>query len=183
MSNIKKIMIFGRPGSGKSTFAVWLSHKLGLPLYHLDKYFFVENWMERNYQEFLQIQQEMVNTNAWVIDGNSTKSLELRYSKTDLVLYFNYPKSVCYFRVLKRLFRPNQSIDDKAAGCQENIRWPLLKYMWTFNERVFSTTQTLKSRYPKVLFRQINNNAQLNEFKKEILSMAVHTHYSRKENG
>ena len=35
----QRIMIFGRPGSGKSTFAVELALKLNLPLYHLDKYF------------------------------------------------------------------------------------------------------------------------------------------------
>lgn len=36
----QKICIFGRPGSGKSTFALQLHKKLNLPLYHLDKYFY-----------------------------------------------------------------------------------------------------------------------------------------------
>lgn len=53
----KRIMIFGIPGSGKSTFALKLSRLLNLPLFHLDKYFFVSGWEERNYEEFLQIQQ------------------------------------------------------------------------------------------------------------------------------
>lgn len=51
----KKIMIFGRPGSGKSTFATWLSQSLDLPLHHLDKHFYIRNWVERDYNEFLQI--------------------------------------------------------------------------------------------------------------------------------
>jgi adenylate kinase family enzyme len=45
-----RICIFGRPGSGKSTFAHKLHLKTGLPLYHLDRYFFVANWVERDYQ-------------------------------------------------------------------------------------------------------------------------------------
>ena len=66
-------MIFGRPGSGKSTFANKLSKEINTPLYHLDKYFYVDNWIERDYQEFLQVQQDIVNQPSWIIDGNSTK--------------------------------------------------------------------------------------------------------------
>jgi adenylate kinase family enzyme len=50
-------MVFGLPGSGKSTFATQLAYSLGLPIYHLDKYFYVGNWVEREYQEFLDIQK------------------------------------------------------------------------------------------------------------------------------
>jgi adenylate kinase family enzyme len=53
---IKKIMIFGRPGSGKSTFALDLQKMLKIPFYHLDKYFFRDNWVERDYDEFLEKQ-------------------------------------------------------------------------------------------------------------------------------
>jgi adenylate kinase family enzyme len=62
--NYAKVMIFGRPGSGKSTFALKLSQTTGLPLYHLDKYFFESHWKERNYQEFLSDQQSLSNSSA-----------------------------------------------------------------------------------------------------------------------
>jgi len=51
-------MIFGRPASGKSTFAYKLAAKTGLPLHHLDKRFFVSGWVERSNQEFMQIQED-----------------------------------------------------------------------------------------------------------------------------
>ena len=59
-------MIFGRPGSGKSVFAVELSKKLNLPLYHLDQWFFNKDWSKRDREEFLNIQQEIVNKNEWI---------------------------------------------------------------------------------------------------------------------
>lgn len=59
-----KIMIFGRPGSGKSTFSDALHKQTGLPLHHIDKYYFVENWVERDRQEFLDIQQSIVDTDS-----------------------------------------------------------------------------------------------------------------------
>lgn len=49
----KKVMIMGRPGSGKSTCSIQLQQILDIPLFHLDKYFFEANWVPRNYQDFL----------------------------------------------------------------------------------------------------------------------------------
>ena len=111
---IKRIMIMGRSGSGKSTFSYVLHQKTNLPLYHLDKYFFTDYWQERNYQEFIAIQQELVNQEQWIIDGNSTKSFEMRYKRADVCLYFNFPRYLCYWRVFKRLFYKEIKIDDRA---------------------------------------------------------------------
>ena len=159
--NFKKIMIFGRPGSGKSTFAYKLSKTIGLPLYHLDKHFFTSGWVERDYQEFMQIQKEMVQTNAWIIDGNSVRSLETRWEHADLVLYFNYHKIICLFRLLKRLFFKANYIDDRAINCKENLNFKLIKYMWTFEERVNKIIFDLKEKYPAAQFIEINSEQDL----------------------
>ena len=39
-----KIAIIGNPGSGKSTLASKLHHILGIPIYHLDQYFWKPGW-------------------------------------------------------------------------------------------------------------------------------------------
>jgi adenylate kinase family enzyme len=170
--NIKKIMIFGRPGSGKSTFASVLRDHLGLPLHHLDKYFYEANWVERNYQEFLQIQRSILENDRWIVDGNSVRSLEMRYSKADLVLYFNYPRRICYWRIVKRLWQPNQGIDDRAPGCKETIRFSLLRYIWGFEKRVESQILSLKNKYPTAVFREIKNNKDLKELGRQLVGTA-----------
>jgi adenylate kinase family enzyme len=156
-----KVMIFGRPGSGKSTFALHLSKATDLPLYHLDKYFYEANWVERNYHEFLSDQKSLVNQERWIIDGNNTKSLEMRYAKADLVLYFNYPRVACYWRIFKRLFSKNKAIDDRAKGCQETVRWSLLKYMWSFENRVAKQIADLRQKYPNCKFIEIASDKDL----------------------
>ena len=77
-----RIMIFGRPGSGKSTFALMLHNITFIPLYHLDKYFFSSNWKEVEYKDFLEIQKSIVDQEKWIIDGNSTKSFESEICKS-----------------------------------------------------------------------------------------------------
>lgn len=157
----KKIMIFGRPGSGKSTFSYKLSIDSKLHLYHLDKYFFTSNWVERDYEEFLILQQDIINANNWIIDGNSLRSLEMRWQKADIVLYFNMPKLLCLFRLIKRRFLPNKHIDDRAEECNEVLRWKLITYMWNFEQRVSKQIETLQEKYPNARFIEIRNSKDI----------------------
>ncbi len=154
-------MLFGRPGNGKSTFANALHKITGLPLHHLDKHFFTKNWIERDTQEFLDIQQSIVDTASWIIDGNSIKSLEMRYIRADLVLYLNYPRWLCYIRVFKRIFDKNIEIDDRADSCPEKASLKLLKYMWTFDQRVEKPIAYLRKKYPNTKFVKISNDRDL----------------------
>jgi adenylate kinase family enzyme len=166
--HFKKIMIFGRPGSGKSTFASSLASISNLPLHHLDKHFYTEKWAKRNYEAFLNIQQDIVNSNAWIIDGNCTSSFEMRWSQADLVLYFNFPNVICYFRVLKRFLKSNKMLDDRAPGCRETIRFSLLKYMWGFEKRVSPQVALFKEKYPGAVFREIKNKNDLSKLTREL---------------
>lgn len=154
-------MIFGRPGSGKSTFAHALHNSTKIPLFHLDKYFYTSNWMQRDYVEFMEIQNEIVNKDTWIVDGNCTKSFETRYSRADLCVYFNYPIIVCLWRVCIRIFQNRDHIDDRAENCPEIVRWQLIKYMWTFKERVKDKIAALQEKYPQVQFVEVNNNTQV----------------------
>ena len=160
--------ITGASGSGKSTFAVKLHKATGIPPYHLDKYFYSENWVERNYQEFLTIQQEFVDQEQWIIDGNSIKSLDIRWARATIVLYFNYPLLLCYWRVFKRLFSKDPHIDDRAQQCSETIQWSLLKYMWTFNQRVTGVIEKLRKQCPQAAFYEIKNDQALDKLSQKL---------------
>jgi adenylate kinase family enzyme len=48
------------------------------------------------------MQQEIVDQDAWIIDGNSLRSLEIRYARAEICLYFNYPRWLCFLRLIKK---------------------------------------------------------------------------------
>lgn len=167
-NNYQKIMIFGRPGSGKSTFAYYMSQKTQIPLYHLDKYFYVSNWIERDEKEFIKIQKKLVSNDKWIIDGNSIKTLEIRWSQADLIIYFNYSKITCLLRLIKRMFLKNKNIDDRATNCHEKLRFKFLKYMWYFNNKVTKTIERLKHKYSGSTFIEISSDKDLKIIKNMI---------------
>ena len=64
----KKIAIIGNAGSGKTTLAFQLHQKLNLPLYHLDKYYWLPNWERNCYETFTKKHDELCEQDAWIIE-------------------------------------------------------------------------------------------------------------------
>lgn len=137
-----------------------------LPLYHLDKHFFVEYWQERNYADFLDIQRTLVDQENWIIDGNATRSLDIRWLQADMVIYLNFSRPTCYLRVFKRLIKQgllnNKSVfDDRAEHCPEQVSWKLLKYMYSFDDRVHTSINLMKELHPDTPFYEIHTDKEL----------------------
>lgn len=162
-----KTMIFGSPGSGKSTYAKKLSKKLQIPVYYLDQYFFSSNWQEIDENVFLSMQQNIVDQEKWIIDGNCIHSLEMRYQKSDLVLYFSYPKLICFYRIFKRRFL-NNNLVGRNKDCTEQITWKFIKYIWNFDKIVKHKINDLKITYPKIKFCKVSSDLELKNLYSEL---------------
>ena len=67
---MKRIIVIGSPGAGKSTFARKLKEKTGLPLYYLDMIFHRPDRTTVTREEFDQKLQAILKTDNWIIDGN-----------------------------------------------------------------------------------------------------------------
>lgn len=154
-----RILIFGRPGSGKSTYAVNLGGQLKLPVYHLDKIFFESHWKKRDGEDFLKLQQIWADQPDWIIDGNGMATIERRYSKADIAIYFNFPWYLCLWRIFKRFWYRDPRIDDRAPNSPEKVSWMLVKYLFQFrsyyNHRIYSLVRT----YPNVQFIEVKTDS------------------------
>jgi adenylate kinase family enzyme len=158
-------MVFGRPGSGKSTFCLALSQATGLPLYHLDKVYFLPGWVTAPRDDFLSQQRRYVAQSQWIIDGNATSSLDIRWQRAELVLYFKFPRWICFYRIFKRLWMRWDGLDDKAPGCYERVSWDLIRYLWTFDTRVRTSIKRLRELFPDVPFVEITSQHDINVIK------------------
>ena len=103
---MKRIMIIGCPGSGKSTFARGLAEKTGLPLYYLDMMYWNPDRTTKPKEEFRAALRETVALPEWIIDGNYGSTLEIRMEACDTVIFLDFPVEVCIAGVEERRGKP-----------------------------------------------------------------------------
>jgi len=100
---IKKAIIIGCPGSGKTTFAVKLAKSLGLPLFHLDAIWHRPDRTHIPREEYDTRLAEILALDEWIIDGNYSRTVEPRLAACDTVFLFDLPTEVCLDGAISRL--------------------------------------------------------------------------------
>ena len=107
---MKKIIIIGCPGSGKSTFSRVLHHKTGIPLYHLDMMYWNEDKTTVEKSVFLERLSAVLEKDVWIIDGNYGSTMELRMAACDTVIFLDYPLDVCLDGIKERRGKPRSDM-------------------------------------------------------------------------
>ncbi len=100
---MKKVIIIGCPGSGKSTFARRLHEKTGIPLYYLDMMYWNADKTTVSKEVFLERLNSVLSENEWIIDGNYASTMELRMSQCDTVFFLDYDLDICLSGIKKRI--------------------------------------------------------------------------------
>lgn len=99
---MKKIMVIGCPGSGKSTFSGALHNVIGIPLFHLDMMYWNEDRTIVEKKVFRERLENTIQKSEWIIDGNYSSTLELRMQACDTVIFLDYPLEVCLAGIRER---------------------------------------------------------------------------------
>lgn len=92
---MKKIVVIGCPGAGKSTFARRLREMTGLPLYYLDQIWHKADRTTVSKEEFDAKLREIIRQDSWIIDGNYLRTMENRLEACDTVFFLDYPLEIC----------------------------------------------------------------------------------------
>lgn len=100
---MKRVIILGCPGSGKSTFARSLRAKTGLPLVYLDQLFWNADKTHLEREAFAQRIRQAMAADSWIIDGNYSGTLEMRLRECDTVFFLDYDLETCLTGVAARM--------------------------------------------------------------------------------
>lgn len=133
---MKRVLVIGSPGSGKTTLSRQLSEKINLPLIHLDRLHWTGCWDEVPDEVFDKNLQKVLDSPRWIIDGNYGRTIPLRLSRCDTVIYLDFPRLVCLWGAITRCLK-NHGISrpDMGGNCPERISLEFLISIWRFNRQ------------------------------------------------
>ena len=100
---MQRVIVIGCPGAGKTTFAEKLRDRTGLPLFYLDAIWHRPDRTHISREEYDVRLAEILARDAWIIDGNYSRTIEARLCACDTVFLFDLPVSVCLDGATARL--------------------------------------------------------------------------------
>jgi len=103
---MKKIVVFGKPGSGKSTLSKSLASATKIPLYALDSIEYKKNGTRVERKTYDEKHEDILSTDSWIIDGfGPIESFNKRLDAADTLIYIDLPYIISYWLVTKRFLK------------------------------------------------------------------------------
>lgn len=172
--NTDRINVIGTSGSGKSTFGRELASALGLPYVEMDDVYWGPNWYEPTDEEFLPRIKEVTQRPRWVLDGNYSRTNEIKWQRVQLVVWLDMPFVRTLYRVTSRSIKRAWSRKELWAGTgnRESFRksffsrdsvilWSIMSYRR--NRRRY--TKIMESRgNESIWFVRLRTPSEVNQF-------------------
>jgi adenylate kinase family enzyme len=127
----RRIMVLGLTNSGKSTLAVALAEKLGVPAVHLDRLQHLPhtNWEQRPEAEFAALHDAAILQDAWVMDGAYSRLMPQRIARASAIIVITDSLMTRYRRyILRTLLQRDRA--GALEGGQDRLNWRMLHWLW-----------------------------------------------------
>ena len=140
---MKKVIVIGCPGSGKSTVSRALHNETGIPLYHLDMMYWNADKTTVEKSVFLERLSDVLEKDEWIIDGNYSSTMELRMAACDTVIFLDYPLDVCLDGIRERRGKPRS--DMPWIETEEDLEF--IEFIKNYNEQQKPKVLELLKKY------------------------------------
>lgn len=107
---MKRAVVIGCSGSGKSVFSRKLRDVTGLTLYYLDMIWHKPDGTNILRDEFDEKLRSIISRDSWIIDGNYQRTLETRIKACDTVFLFDLPTETCIEGALSRIGKKREDM-------------------------------------------------------------------------
>lgn len=155
-----KVLLIGSPGAGKSTLALQLAEELQLPILHLDKLWHATDYSAAARERFRQeIEAFMASHDSWLIDGNYANRLPQRLAQADHVIWLDYSRWLCCYRVIKRslltrLFRAKRpDMAEQFKECFDREYLDFLQFVWSFQKTTTPKIEQALAHFSGTVYR------------------------------
>lgn len=157
---MKRVLIVGSPGAGKSTLAKELAARTGLPLTHLDELSWEPGWVRVERTVWHARLHAAMSRERWILDGNILTTLLRVAYRADTVVYLLPPRPLCLWRVFQRAALGQFPHGERRQG------WPtrdLVKSVWNFPAQAAWQLAQLRT-VPGLRLVVLRNDAEVRAF-------------------
>ncbi len=162
---MKKIIVIGCSGSGKSVFSRSFASVTNIPLYHLDNIWWREDGTNIEREEFDERLSEILKEDEWIIDGNYKRTMEMRMAACDTVIFFDLPLEVCIEGIKARKGKPRPDMPWKGAGDSDDPEF--MAFVTGFDQNVRPGIIELFEKYSDKDIRIFKSREESEAFLKE----------------
>lgn len=153
---MKKIMVIGSPGAGKSTFARKLQEKTNFPLYYLDMLWHKADKTNVSREEFDARLGEILQKDAWIIDGNYQRTLEMRLQACDTVFLLDFPLEICLAGVESRIGKPREDMPWVETEFDAEFKQWILDFPTKQLPQIYALLEKYKENKEIIIFKSRN---------------------------
>lgn len=127
----ERIVVLGPSNAGKSTLAVALSAKLGLPPVHLDQLHHLPNtdWQPRPEAEFAALHDAAILGERWVMEGNYTRLMPQRLARATGAILITSNHWRRFSRYLKRTLVNRSERAGHLEGAKDSLKWEMVHWI------------------------------------------------------
>lgn len=137
VNGMNRVLVIGGNGAGKTTFSIKLAELTGLPLTHLDQLGWHGHWQSRTDEEFDALLLEALEQPRWIIDGNYGRTIPLRASYCDTLIFLDVSTIRCLFSIVKRVLQNyGRSRPDMGGYCPERFDLEFMRAAFHLPKRV-----------------------------------------------
>ena len=102
---MRRVVVFGTTGSGKSWLAERLAKREGLRLIELDALFWGPDWQGAPDELFRHRVERETQDDGWVVVGNYSGVRDLTWRVADTLIWIDLPLGLVMWRLLRRTIR------------------------------------------------------------------------------
>ena len=140
---MKKIIVIGSPGSGKSFFSKRLHELTGIPLYHIDNLYWHADRTHVTREELREHFAGIMKQPEWIIDGNYISTMEQRIQGCETNFYLDFSTDQCVEGIKSRVGQ----IRDDIPWVEETLDEEFLRFVEGFEREAKPVIKELLGRY------------------------------------
>ena len=159
---MKKVIVIGCPGAGKSTFSRKLWEKTELPLYHLDMIWHRPDKTHITREAFDKALNCILKTDRWIIDGNYSRTLEIRMQVCDTIFFLDLPTEVCLQGVQKRIGIKREDM----PWVEEQMDREFKEFIMNFTNCERTSIYALLEKYPDKNIVILRSHSEIEQYLK-----------------